>query len=70
MIAAYLLEPRRRGYPLDELAADAGIGVGGRRASRAAVRDAALVRELAARQRGGPASARASSRSTATSSCR
>ena len=44
MIAAYLLEPRRRGYPLDELAADAGLGAEGD--ERAAVRDAALVHEL------------------------
>jgi DNA polymerase-1 len=49
MIAAYLLEPRRRGYPLEELAADAGLDVGGEPAP--AVRDAALVRELTARQR-------------------
>ncbi len=49
MIAAYLLEPRRRGYPLEELAADGGIGVEGE--PPACVRDAALVRELAARQR-------------------
>jgi DNA polymerase-1 len=28
MIAAYLLEPRRRGYPLDELAAEAGLAAG------------------------------------------
>ncbi|MGD9573020.1 MAG: DNA polymerase I [Thermoleophilia bacterium] len=48
MIAAYLLEPRRRGYPLDELAADAGIGIEGE--PPPAVRDAALVRELAAHQ--------------------
>ncbi|MGD9694773.1 MAG: DNA polymerase I [Thermoleophilia bacterium] len=47
MIAAYLLEPRRRGYPLDELAADAGIGAEG---VEGAARDALLVRALAARQ--------------------
>ena len=27
MVAAYLIDPARRGYPLDELAADAGLGV-------------------------------------------
>jgi DNA polymerase-1 len=48
MIAAYLLEPRRRGYPLDELAADAGIGAEG--AEEPAALAAALVRELTARQ--------------------
>ncbi len=51
MIAAYLLEPRRRGYPLEELAADAGIGVDGE--PDPVVRDAALVRELTERQRAG-----------------
>ncbi len=51
LIAAYLLEPRRRGYALGELAADAGIGVEGEVPD--AVRDAALVRELAERQRAG-----------------
>ena len=49
MIAAYLLEPRRRGYPLEELAAEAGLGVEGE--PEPWVRDAVLVRELAARQR-------------------
>lgn len=48
MIAAYLLEPRRRGYPLDELAADAGLGAEGD--ERSAVREAALIHELAAGQ--------------------
>jgi DNA polymerase-1 len=48
MIAAYLLEPRRRGYPLAELAADAGLAAAG--AEEPAALDAALVRELAARQ--------------------
>ena len=48
MIAAYLLEPRRRGYPLDELAADAGIGAEG--ADEPAAIAAALVRELTVRQ--------------------
>jgi DNA polymerase-1 len=47
MVAAYLLEPRRRGYPLDELAADAGIGVEGAEGSAAA---AVQTFELAARQ--------------------
>jgi DNA polymerase I len=49
MIAAYLLEPRRRGYPLEEIAADAGISVradGGEEGARAAAHDAALVRAL------------------------
>ena len=27
MVAAYLIDPARRGYPLDELAAEAGLGV-------------------------------------------
>jgi DNA polymerase I len=51
LLAAYLLEPRRRGYPLEELAADAGIGVEGD--PPPVVRDAVLVRELAERQRAG-----------------
>ncbi len=51
LLAAYLLEPRRRGYPLEELAADAGIGVEGE--PPPAVRDAVLVREVAERQRAG-----------------
>lgn len=49
MIAAYLLEPRRRSYALEELATDARLGVAGD--PPACVRDAVLVRELAARQR-------------------
>jgi DNA polymerase-1 len=48
MIAAFLLEPRRRSYPLAELAADAGLGAEG--AEEPAAIDAVLVRELAARQ--------------------
>ena len=48
MIAAYLLEPRRRGYPLEELAADAGLGAEGTEDRHAL--DAVLVRELTARQ--------------------
>ena len=52
MIAAYLLEPRRRGYPLAELAAErAGPRVAERAGRR--VRDAVLVRELTARQEEG-----------------
>jgi len=49
MIAAYLLEPRRRDYVLDDLAADLGVGLSGDDdpAARAAVR----VREVAAHQR-------------------
>ncbi|MDX6554093.1 MAG: polymerase [Miltoncostaeaceae bacterium] len=47
MVAAYLLEPRRRGYPLEELAADAGIGVEGAEGAAAA---AVQTFELAARQ--------------------
>ncbi len=50
MIAAYLLEPRRRGqYQLDALLEAAGIGVEGVGEGDPA-RDAAGVRELAARQ--------------------
>jgi len=51
MVAAYLLEPRRRGYPLDELCAEAGLGAEGTE-QRAAL-DAALIRELTARQEEG-----------------
>ena len=50
MIAAYLLDPRRRGeYALEEIAEAAGIGVEDEPPH--AVRRAVLVRELAARQR-------------------
>ena len=51
MIAAYLLEPRRRDYVLDDLAADIGVGLTGDDdpAAQAAVR----VREVAAHQRVG-----------------
>ena len=50
MIAAYLLDPRRRGeYSLDDVAEAAGVGVEGEQPH--AVREAVLVRELAARQR-------------------
>jgi DNA polymerase I len=54
MIAAYLLEPRRRGYALDELAADAGLGAEGVEpgVDQAAL-DAALVRALTPRQEEG-----------------
>jgi DNA polymerase I len=48
MIAAYLLEPRRRGYPLEELAADAGLGAEGTEDRHAL--DAVLIRELTVRQ--------------------
>jgi DNA polymerase I len=48
MIAAYLLQPRRREYALDDLAADLGIHVEGDDA--AAARAAVRVREVAARQ--------------------
>ena len=56
LIAAYLIDPARRGYPLDELATDLGLGasVEGSKdagvAARAAER-AALVHALAVRQR-------------------
>jgi DNA polymerase-1 len=51
-VAGYLLEPRRRGYPLDEIAAEAGIGVeaSGEGAERPAAAAAALVHELVPRQ--------------------
>jgi DNA polymerase-1 len=50
MIAAYLLDPRRRGeYSLDDVAEAAGLGVEGEQPYP--VREAVLVRELAARQR-------------------
>lgn len=48
LIAAYLLNPRRRDNALDELAADAGLAVEG--TDDPAARQAALVRALAARQ--------------------
>ena len=35
MVAAYLIDPARRGYPLDELAAEAGLGAAGRVAATA-----------------------------------
>ena len=49
MVAAYLIDPARRGYPLDELAADAGLGVEVTGANGAAAR-AVLTRLLAERQ--------------------
>ena len=61
MVAAYLIDPARRGYPLDELATEAGLGArvkmiaahpaepGARR--RGAARRAVLTRVLAERQR-------------------
>ncbi len=48
MVAAYLLEPRRRGYDLDDLAAEAGIGVSD--TDVAAARVAALAWQMAGRQ--------------------
>lgn len=48
LIAGYLLEPRRRGYDLDGLAADAGVGVSG--PDDQAVRGAALTLAVAMRQ--------------------
>ena len=48
MVAGYLLEPRRRGYDLAELAADIGIGVLG--SDDPAVRAAVLTHAVAERQ--------------------
>lgn len=48
MVAAYLLEPRRREYDLDKLAADIGVGVTG--PDDLAVRGAALAFSVAASQ--------------------
>ncbi len=48
MVAAYLLEPRRRDYELDKLAADIGVGVTG--PEDAYVRAAALAFMVAQRQ--------------------
>jgi DNA polymerase I len=50
MVAAYLIDPARRGYPLDELAAEAGLGARVDGADGVAVR-AVLTRLLAERQR-------------------
>jgi DNA polymerase I len=50
MVAAYLIDPARRGYPLDELAAEAGVGAQVEGADGVAER-AVLTRVLAERQR-------------------
>jgi DNA polymerase I len=50
MVAAYLIDPARRGYPLDELAAEAGLGVEVEGADGVAKR-AVLTRLVAERQR-------------------
>ena len=49
MVCGYLLDPRRRGYPLEELCEEAGLAVTGVDEDPAA-RDAALVWMLAADQ--------------------
>jgi DNA polymerase-1 len=51
MVAGYLIDPARRGYPLDELAAEAGLGVEVQGADGVAER-AVLTRLVAERQRG------------------
>jgi DNA polymerase I len=51
MVAQYLIDPVRRGYPLDELATEAGLGAHVEGADGAAQR-AVLTRVLAERQRG------------------
>jgi DNA polymerase-1 len=50
MVAAYLLDPARRGYPFDELCDDRGLGAD-LEDGNAAAADALLVHELAAAQR-------------------
>jgi DNA polymerase I len=50
MVAAYLIDPARRGYPLDELAAEAGLGAQVEGSNGVAER-AVLTRVLAERQR-------------------
>jgi DNA polymerase I len=50
MVAAYLIDPARRGYPLDELATEAGLGARVAGADGVAER-AVLTRLLAERQR-------------------
>ena len=50
MVAAYLIDPTRRGYPLDELATEAGLGARIDRSDGVAER-AVLTRLLAERQR-------------------
>jgi DNA polymerase I len=57
MVAAYLIDPARRGYPLDELATDLGLGVKldgveEGEAKAVAAREAALIHALADYQRG------------------
>jgi DNA polymerase I len=50
MVAAYLIDPARRGYPLDELATESGVGAAVEGADGVAER-AVLTRVLAERQR-------------------
>ena len=50
MVAAYLIDPARRGYPLDELATESGVGATVEGADGVAER-AVLTRVLAERQR-------------------
>ena len=50
MVAAYLIDPARRGYPLDELATEAGLGAEVEGADGSAAR-AVLTRVIAERQR-------------------
>ncbi|HZI92392.1 MAG TPA: DNA polymerase I [Thermoleophilaceae bacterium] len=50
MVAAYLIDPARRGYPLEELAEETGLGAKVRDGDHLAER-AVIARELAARQR-------------------
>jgi len=56
LVAAYLIDPARRSYPLDELASDLGLGaeiqgVTGEDRSKEAAEQAVLLHALAARQR-------------------
>ncbi|HEX2071971.1 MAG TPA: DNA polymerase I [Thermoleophilaceae bacterium] len=56
LVAAYLIDPARRGYPLDELASDLGLGAEvkvatGEERAKEAAEQAVLVHALAARQR-------------------
>jgi DNA polymerase I len=53
MVAAYLIDPARRGYPLDELGTESGIGVDveGADGADGVARRAVLTRLLAERQR-------------------
>jgi DNA polymerase-1 len=56
LVAAYLIDPARRGYPLDELASDLGLGVDVRGPrdedrSKEAAEQAVLLHALAGRQR-------------------